>query len=350
MNKHGGYLGGNTAMVDFSININPLGMPPGVQSAIEAAMTDLGRYPEITGISARDKLAADVGVSPEQLILGNGAIELIYLFVKSVKPKRALIVTPTFNEYARALKMNASCQVASFALSPEEDFTIDRDKFCDAVKNFSPEVIFLCTPNNPTGKLVDQDFLEDLMMACPGETTWFVDESFIEFSGAAGCLAFMKQDRRQIFILRSLTKFFGVPGLRIGYGVGSRAIVEQMALHKEPWTINAFALAAAKVVYDDAAYMENTRTYLQAERIRVRNAVSALPGIKVYESAADFHLYRVAGSAPALQEKLNAKNINVRTCEDFAGLEEHFFRAAIKKSEDNDRFIAALTEILGEQE
>ncbi|MDO4288950.1 MAG: aminotransferase class I/II-fold pyridoxal phosphate-dependent enzyme [Eubacterium sp.] len=350
MNKHGGYLGDNAAMLDFSININPLGMPEGVRQAILEAVDTLGRYPEITGVSARDKLAADVGVAPEQLILGNGAIELIYLFVKSLRPRRAMIVTPTFNEYARALAMNADCQIRTFQLSPEDDFYLDPEKFCADIKSWRPEVIFICNPNNPTGKLLDGGLLAEIMLACPESVRWFIDESFIEFSGAAGCLDFLKTNQRELFLLRSLTKFFGVPGLRIGYGVGSPEIVKAMAAHKEPWTINALALAAAKVVYDDDAYIEKTRRNIQTERQRVRTAVQGLSGIKVYESAADFHLYGIDGSTAELQKRLNAKNINVRTCEDFPGLEAHFFRAAIKNPRDNDRFIAALSEILGEQE
>ena len=125
MNKHGGYRGGRKDVLDFSININPLGMPEGLRKRLEAALDDLGRYPEISGEVARNKIAEDIGAAPENVILGNGAIELIYLFARGVHPERALIPVPTFNEYRRALSMNGCGEVCELTLSPEDDFALD---------------------------------------------------------------------------------------------------------------------------------------------------------------------------------------------------------------------------------
>ena len=347
MNKHGGYRGGRKDVLDFSININPLGMPEGLRKRLEAALDDLGRYPEITGETARNKIAEDIGAAPENVILGNGAIELIYLFARGVHPERALIPVPTFNEYRRALSMNGCGEVCELTLSPEDDFALDPEKLIRLAEKCHPEAVYLCNPTNPIGRLYSKAFIKELMDRMDPEIIWFIDESFIEFSGIETCLEYVNHSDRRLFLLRSLTKFFGVPGLRIGYGVGSAGLIRAMEAYKEPWTINTLALEAAMCIYDDKAYMKRTRDYIQTERQRVFDALSGLPGLQVYPSGADFHLYKVEGrSAQTLQKELLEQHINIRTCEDFAGLETQFFRAAIKRHEDNDRLIAALNNIL----
>ena len=347
MNKHGGYRGGRKDVLDFSININPLGMPEGLRKRLEAALDDLGRYPEITGETARNKIAEDIGAAPENVILGNGAIELIYLFARGVHPERALIPVPTFNEYRRALSMNGCGEVCELTLSPEDDFALDPERLIRLAEKCHPEAVYLCNPTNPIGRLYSKAFIKELMDRMDPEIIWFIDESFIEFSGIETCLEYVNHSDRRLFLLRSLTKFFGVPGLRIGYGVGSAGLIRAMEAYKEPWTINTLALEAAMCIYDDKAYMKRTRDYIQTERQRVFDALSGLPGLQVYPSGADFHLYKVEGrSAQTLQKELLEQHINIRTCEDFAGLETQFFRAAIKRHEDNDRLIAAFNNIL----
>jgi len=217
MNKHGGYRGGRKDVLDFSININPLGMPEGLRKRLEAALDDLGRYPEITGETARNKIAEDIGAAPENVILGNGAIELIYLFARGVHPERALIPVPTFNEYRRALSMNGCGEVCELTLSPEDDFALDPERLIRLAEKCHPEAVYLCNPTNPTGRLYSKAFIKELMDRMDPEIIWFIDESFIEFSGIETCLEYVNHSDRRLFLLRSLTKFFGVPGLRIGY-------------------------------------------------------------------------------------------------------------------------------------
>ncbi|MEG0494728.1 MAG: histidinol-phosphate transaminase [Eubacterium sp.] len=346
MNKHGGYRGNNKKMLDFSININALGMPPELREKLIDAFDDLGKYPEITGDSARKKIATDIGMPEENVILGNGAIELIYLFARSIKLKSALIPVPTFNEYKRALVMNGWQNVHEMVIGFENGFTLDAEVLKKEIERCKPQVIFICNPTNPTGKLYKKKFLTELMDTCDPKIIWFIDESFIEFSGIETCMNLVRESEHHLFLLRSMTKFFGLPGLRIGYGIGSKSIVEAMNSHKEPWTINTLALTAAANVYDYKDYIDQTKHMVNSERIRVFEALSNIRELEVLPSGADFHLYRVKkGTAKDLQKKLNTYNINVRTCEDFAGLETHYFRAAIKKPEDNDRLISALKEI-----
>lgn len=345
MNKHGGYHGDDSKMLDFSININPFGMPESVKAKLIAALDNVTVYPEINGESARRKIASDIGVERENLILGNGAIELIYLFARSHQFKRAMILTPTFNEYQRALIMNHCTAIETFLLKPEDEFDIQEETFLQQTESFQPEVIFICNPTNPTGRYYDQKQLERLMAKCSSEIVWFIDESFIEFSDCESCVS-MIGNSAPLFILRSMTKIFGMPGIRIGYGIGSPEVIRKMEHWKEPWTINALALTAAENVYDNRDFIQKTRSYIQTERDRVYRALQAIDGIRPFKSAADFHLIQTAIPAEELNRRLNAMSVNVRTCEDFEGLETHYVRAAVKLPEDNDRLINCIRDCM----
>ncbi|HEY5537298.1 MAG TPA: threonine-phosphate decarboxylase [Acetobacterium sp.] len=347
MNKHGGYIGENPEMLDFSVNINPFGIPQGIKEKLIAGIDGLVSYPEITGKSAIQKLANDIAIGPENIILGNGAIELIYLFARSYRPAKALIIQPTFNEYERALKLYG-WEVEHFILEEKKDFTIDPSKLLKAIEISQPQVVFCCNPNNPTGMVYSREFMTGLIEKSPQETMWFLDESFIGFTFEEDGLPLIKNGNHQVFLLRSLTKFYALPGLRIGYGVGSQAIVKAMETYKEPWTINTLGLIAAESVYDEKDFDKQTRDYIGRERQRVYNELKKIDVLKVFESETDFHLCRlIKGTVRDLQSYLETQGINIRTCEDFTGLNESYFRIAIKKEENNRQLLACLKEWRG---
>lgn len=342
MNKHGGYLGENKKMLDFSVNINPLGIPAGIREKLIAGIDELVKYPEITGLSAIGKIADDLAVQPENIILGNGAIELIYLFARSMGPGKALIVQPTFNEYERALKLYG-WDVVHHVLTEQDNFTINPEALTAVIKNEKPQAVFLCNPNNPTGRLYGSDFIRQMIAPSVPEINWFLDESFIDFSDESGSLSLVKEANRAVFILKSLTKFYALPGLRIGYGVGLAGIIKKMEGFKEPWTVNALALIAATGVYDEKDYAKQTKSYIQGEGQRVFNALSQIRTLKVYPSGADFHLCRLLkGTVAELQIALEKEGMSLRTCEDFIGLDDSYFRIAIKKEADNTKLLTFL--------
>lgn len=348
MNQHGGYRGDRRDMLDFSININPLGMPPRLPYDLEAAIADLGRYPEPDAAAHKKRLAARLGVAPEQLILGNGGIDLIYLYTRSVGRGRpsAAVVVPTFNEYRRALAMNGWDPITLWETGADSDFRIDSDAFTAMVARTRPDAVFICNPNNPTGMAYSPAFLCGLMDRCDPAIHWFIDESFIDFSAKDSCRDLLAGERRLV-LLRSLTKFFGIPGLRLGYALAHPAIIRAMADNQMPWSVNALALAALDTVFDDARFIADSKSYMAKERHRVYMGLERLDGLAVYPSSADFHLCRLeSGTAAALNARLNERGINIRTCEDFTGLGEAYFRIAVKKKADNDRLLAALKEEL----
>lgn len=347
MNKHGGYNGENPEMLDFSVNINPLGIPERIKEKLVAGIDGLVNYPEITGKSTIQKLATDIGVSPQNVVLGNGAIELIYLFARSHKPGRALIIQPTFNEYERALKLYG-WDVEHFILAEENDFRIDPSKLLKAIESIKPQVVFCCNPNNPTGSVYSRDFISRLVESTAKETIWFLDESFIGFTAEEDGLPLIKNSDHPVFLLRSLTKLYALPGLRIGYGVGTGAIIKAMEAYKEPWTINGLGLIAAAAVYDEKDYGKKTRDYIGRERHRVYHELKKIAILKVFESGTDFHLCRLLkGRMTDLQKYLEAQGMNIRTCEDFTGLDESYFRMAIKKEKNNNQLLACLNQWRG---
>jgi len=342
MNKHGGYYGEKTDITDFSVNINPLGIPQGIKEKLIKGIDTLVDYPELTGQTAIKKLAADLSKEPDQLILGNGAIELIYLLARSISGKKALIIQPTFNEYSRALKLYDN-QVVELLLKREEGFRLTTEKLKEALLAEKPDLLFLCNPNNPTGVIYSNEEIKEWMAIPDWEMLWFFDESFMDFTGQPGMLS---EDLEQgnFFVLKSLTKFYALPGLRIGYGAGNPKIIEGMMRYKEPWTINSLGLLALEQVYQEKEFANQTIAHIRSQREIVFNELQKISAIEVFRSATDFHLCRIKSGASSLKLKndIEEEGMSLRTCEDFSGLDESYFRIAIKKSEDNQRLIEFL--------
>ncbi len=333
MNKHGGYWGDREKMVDFSVNINPLGIPKNLEKKLIAGISDLVSYPEISGESARLKLAKDLNKKRDHLILGNGAIELIYLFARSIKAGKALIIQPTFNEYERALSMYG-WQVNHLILEKEDRFLIQSQSFKDQLSKLKPDLIVLCNPNNPTGAFYSRQQIKSWMAFANWDPIWFFDESFIDFTNQIGMI---DEDDKNIFILKSLTKFYALPGLRIGYGIGHPEIIKKMIYYKEPWTINSLALIALKDVYDQKDFARQTQAFIKEQRERVYGKLLEIPYLEVFKSQTDFHLCRLLkGKSLDLKEDLEEQGMSLRTCEDFLGLDGSYFRIAIKNEEEND--------------
>ena len=349
MNTHGGYYGKNAKMVDFSININPLGMPTRLRYDLIGIMDDLKKYPEITGESHSYYLASQLNLDENQVILGNGAIELIYLFARGLYQQggKALIVVPTFNEYERALKMNGWDSIEKWQLEADKDFRLNPQDFVAAVREKAPQAVYICNPNNPTGMAYSCDYLRGIIEELDPNINWFIDESFIDFSAKESCLELVQEGKYRVFLLRSMTKFFGIPGVRVGYGIGHPHIIQAMWRYKEPWTINAFALKAVESLFQEVAFIKNSKKFMKEERHRVYLELSKLKGLKVFQSSADFHLCQLrTGAAEDLNSALNLRNINIRTCMDFSGLNENYFRIAIKRKEENNLLLYALKDIL----
>ncbi len=349
MNKHGGYFGTDKDMIDFSVNINPNGMPAGLKFDLVAALDGLGKYPDISGEPQREQIAGRLGVSADNIILGNGAIEIIYLYARAFADagRPALIIAPTFNEYHRALLVAGWHSVTEIPFTEKDEFRINPEALIKMINDVKPHTVFLCNPNNPTGVAYSPDYLGHIFERVGRDVHWFIDESFIDFSSKGSCIDVMIERDLPMVLLRSMTKFYGLPGLRVGYAVGREDIIDALAGEQMPWSVNHLALSVIDTLLSDRKFSEQSKSFIKSERRRVFLELSKIKGIKVYPSSANFHLCALkSGTAAALNAGLNLCGINIRTCEDFAGLDEKYFRIAVKKREENDKLIAVLSNMV----
>ncbi|WP_427339667.1 threonine-phosphate decarboxylase CobD [Caloranaerobacter sp. DY30410] len=346
MNKHGGYYGENQEKVlDFSVNINPLGITEKVKEKLIESINTINRYPEIDGESVKKVLADRLNIEPSEVIIGNGATELIYLFARAFSPNKVVIIQPTFNEYFRAFRL-AGSSICNYELTYSNDFNLEVNDLLDYLKETNPNILVICNPNNPTGYFIKhKDLLPVISYIKEIGSYLLLDESFIDFTDEESYVNFIKEF--PIFILRSMTKFYSVPGLRLGYGIANSGIIKKLNEYKEPWTINSFALSIVPTILDDEAFYNESKKWLQVEKSYLYKELKKIKGIDFLNSQANFILCRVKkGNAYEIREKLMQYNIYIRVCDDFIGLDNTYFRIAIKSHKDNMKLINAIKEVL----
>lgn len=339
-------------IVDFSSNINPLGPSGNLKRAITRNLDSIQRYPDPRYERLRSAVADYHALPAEQVTAGNGATEIIYLLARTLRPARALIAAPAFSEYQRALSL-ARCQVNYFRLSEKDDFVLDVEKLAREV-NKGYDLLVLCNPNNPTGGYIPPEKIEKICAHAERKgVRVMLDESFIEFVRVHNETETAARVKRfkNLFVIRSMTKFFAMPGLRLGYSLcRDRVINERMLSLKEPWTVNALAEAAACAVLPDQKYREKTVGLVEAERRYLQRSLADLPWLAVYPSEVNFLLARIngGGTAADLKDALLKKNILIRDASNFRFLDSTFFRIAVRVRSDNRRLVDVLGKLQGE--
>lgn len=335
-NSHGGYKGKGKEIVDYSVNINPLGVSELLLDRLEKDLLNLDKYPEIGGESTRKRLSGKLSIDEANLILGNGATELIYLYARALDMSsgKALIVEPTFTEYEKSVVVNGGC-IEHFPY--ESDFKLDTAKLIKRLQTGDVRFLYICNPNNPTGTLLSAAELQNILEACDKRgITAFIDESFIEFSNAESSKRLV--DRYMVFILRSITKIYGIPGIRIGYGIGHRDIVEKMNQKKEPWTINTLALLTMETYLEDEAYLMRTSEWYSEEKGRFFQELKSIEDIVVYDTDANFITFKLLrGNGSDIKGFLLEKGFYVRLCGDFYGMSDDYVRLAVRNRDENKR-------------
>ncbi len=325
-------------LIDFSASINPLGVPASVVSAIKRGIPDLPNYPEAYAEPFALHLSASLGVDRESIVCGNGSTELIYLVARALGPRRVLIPAPTFSEYERACRIgNAS--IMGYPLKRERNFDIDPERFIRAMKGC--DIAFLCNPNNPTGRLLGKT--EVLKIADAAERLkcyLIVDEAFIDFCPGESVVDKVAAGSRLI-VLRSLTKFYALSGLRIGYGMFPRALAGIIRRLKEPWTVNTLAQRAGIVALCDEAYKKVSMKTMRREKRFIEKSLRAL-GVKFTPSSANYYLMEMENAQQALA-LLKRKGILLRDCSNFAGLNGRYVRIAVKSRKDNTALLGELS-------
>lgn len=366
MRFHGGI---NTEQyLDFSVNVPAKELGPKATAYLQQALQKLHLYPSIYAEKQTSRLEAQLGTS---VVLGNGATQLIHAIGRMHRRKQILIVEPTFTEYAGALKastlrrlsclgltcLNSEHQMSSEKSNPmscqDENLVRATEQkrltkaIAETANGSSCSLIVLCNPNNPTGGWISLDGIREILAST--QATLFVDESFVDFvdeidlaEHQKGIAALISQYPNRLIVLRSLTKSFSVPGLRIGYALGSTEIVSQIRDEIEPWSLNTFALAFLDYILDEHLLFHTQCNHFSEERNYLQRELESF-GLKVLPSCTNFLLFQ---AHRGLNSSLNVRGINIRVCADFPFLDETYYRVTVRKREENKVLIEAIqTEI-----
>jgi threonine-phosphate decarboxylase len=337
--------GGNPTddVLDFSASINPLGPPHAALDAYHASVAQIASYPPAYPRHLEAALARWLGVEPESVLTGNGSTQLIYLLARVLKPRLPVIVTPTFSELAnsliieriepRALNTTSEC---NFQLYPEAAIKCLRD---------GADAIFIGRPNSPTGTILTMDEAAEIAAECERRNSWCVlDEAFIDFvRDGRSSVAFAEKNRKCI-VLRSLTKIFALPGLRVGCVVGHPDAIGKLRDAIEPWSVNAVADHVTRACLDVAdGFVRETREFVSVEIARIADALSQLSCVHAFPSVANFMMIEVEGELipGAFGKHMLEHGIRIRDLRGLPGCRAGLYRIGIRSKSDNDRFLQA---------
>lgn len=335
-----------SSLSDFSASINPLGLSPLVKTAIVQALDSLVHYPDAGHQELKEALAHYHRLSAACFVVANGSTELIYQLPAVLPGRRALLAAPCFSEYERALERQR-WEVHHFLLSPGDGFSLDL-ALLEAKLAEGYDAFYLCNPGNPSGTLYPPHIVEQVCELCSAAGSFLVlDEAFMDFCEEASAKRSIVKGGNAL-ILRSMTKFFGIPGLRLGYAMANEPLCGRLEALGVPWNVNTLALAAGTASLQDQEYNQRTILFIDQERRFLCDLLGSLPQLRVYPSCANFLLVEIVGGMTAreLAERLLPELVIIRDCATFYGLTPHFFRIAVRTRVENERLATCLGKIL----
>jgi len=332
-------------ILDFSSNLNFITLSDRIKKNIMSNLNSIEQYPDIDYKELREKIAQVHSIDSKSIIPGNGAIELIYLYCRSIEITKALIIGPTFSEYEKALN-SSNVESEYFELLEEDNFQLNLNQFKDHYSRNKYDLIIICNPNNPTGRIIGIDELKEISSIMKN-THLMIDESFLPFTSELeidSMIPFVSENPH-IFILRSLTKFYAIPGLRIGYGITSNDfLLKNMQERQEPWTINCFAESVVKEVIDDKDFISQSIARNNEERIFLFNGLLNVKWLKPFDSNVNFILLKITDGRKSsdIKERLLNYKILIRDVSNFRFLDDSFIRIAVKNRSANEKLLHAL--------
>jgi threonine-phosphate decarboxylase len=349
------------SFMDFSASINPLGPPTSVCRAIQRALPACGRYPDPSAEALCQRLAREHGISSDLIVLGNGSAELIRILPLALSLRQGYVVGPTFMEYEESLHV-AGAQCTYVLAKSAERYAPPIEGLSLLVGGIgtgsqkkgrgrpgSSTAVFICNPNSPTGRVVSVRDLRKLYRQIEQAGLWMVvDEAFIDFCPSHSLIKDISNTTR-LLILRSFTKFYGMPGIRLGYLVGSPDTVATIRRLLPPWSVSLFAQVAGMAAVNDFPYRQRSMEFMQQERIRFMARLRTLRGLRVISSSANFVMVELPSGCvtESVVSRLAQQGILVRDCQTFSGIFQPALRLAIRHPEDNNCLVHALHEILG---
>lgn len=337
-------------IVSFSANVNPLGVSPRLRSTLSSHIDAITTYPDREYTSLRECIAAYAGTEADRVIVGNGSTELISLFIQIEKPKKAMIIGPTYSEYEREISLGGGTTLY-YPLREKDDFLLNTDDFT-AHLNESIDLLVLCNPNNPTSTCIDRVSMRHILDVCKQHDIFvMVDETYVEFADNMEELTAVPLTNyyNNIIILRGTSKFFAAPGLRLGYAVtGNNDLIKAINTRKNPWTINSLAVIAGELMFTDKEYMMKTRELITSERNRIYSIFKEHPDFKVYKPSGNFMLVRLLRKDITSSDMFDAairQGMMIRDCSTFPFLDNRYIRFCFMEPKMNDKLIDCLLHV-----
>ncbi len=331
-------------LLDFSANINPLGPPEALRATISQNINRIVHYPDPNCEQLCQSIARYHDVPVEHVVVGNGSTELLYALPKILDVASALIPVPSYFDYARASEL-AELKVERLTLPHENKLIAETSWLSPFLR--AHQIVFIGQPNNPNGALHDTKSLHALAQAYPS-TFFVIDEAFADFIENYDSLASCTGNN--LIVLRSMTKFYAIPGLRLGYIIAPVPIAQKLRQTIAPWSVNVLAQVVGEMCFADHDYARETRATVRRLREELSSKLSAIQGLTPYPSQVNYLLVRIdrsGWSAATLAKKILARRIAIRVCDNYAGLDERFFRVAVRTQEENRVLCDALADVLG---
>lgn len=327
-------------ILDFSVNTNPLGVPLKIVQTAGDVIASMGFYPDAECHALCEKMAEMYEVPYKTIYCGSGADDLLYRLVFAIRPKKALILEPTFEEYGRALTL-VGCEVHHFELCKEQNFCVDTNTLLDALEEV--DMVFICNPNNPTGQLISHENMKLIIEKCEtNNVICVVDECFMEMLSNWRLHTVKQESRtyRNLIVIDAFTKTYAIPGVRLGYAITqNRDLLDSMQKYGQEFNVSTPAQWAGIMALSDTEYIEQTHVVVEQERNWLEERFRELD-ILTYPSVANFFL--VKSPVANFNALLLEQGIKVRDCSNFYGLGDEYCRFAVRTQEENVELIEAM--------
>ena len=334
-------------IINFSGNVNPLGLPNSIPRSIEKNLYMLTEYPDVAYLSLRESISSYTNIDKDHIVVGNGSTELISLFIKAVSPKKAVIVSPAYSEYQKEIELVGG-KIELFPLKEEENFILNTDALLSSL-NESIDMVVICNPNNPTGTYVDNDQAKQILDKCLEYNIYVMfDETYVEFADRERQVSAMPliEKYNNLCIIRGTSKFFSCPGLRLGYGACSDSrILDYIKDNKDPWSVNILAQISGEVMFKDTEFIEKTISFISSEREKIKDY---LKNLYVFKSQANFFLVKILKedlTSDIVFEECIKEKMLIRNASNFPYLNNKYIRFCILDSENNSRLLHKLNEL-----
>lgn len=339
-------------IVSFGANVNPLGLSYAVKEKLAANLDIISTYPDRNYKDLKCAISNYTGASPDHIVVGNGSTELISLLISQRKPVHALLLGPTYSEYARELSLIGGT-MGYYNLQEENGFCLNIKDFLHSITE-DTDLVIICNPNNPTSSALTVEDLEEIIYECEKRNIFvMIDETYVEFAPSMSNITAIPLVNRydNFMVIRGVSKFFAAPGLRFGYGITSNhAFLTSLLEHQNPWSLNSIGAYAGELMLNDKDYIQKTRDLICSERDRMIHSLSKLNGAKVYDAYANFILVKILKENVTSFDVFEAcikEKMMIRDCSSFESLDGEYIRFCIMSPQDNTKLLNYLKKILG---